>query len=145
MFEIEFWHWWVVAATFGALDILAKSGYFLGLGFSALLAGLFVFVLPDLDWQVQLFLFTGISAALIFRPRRLDYGQSNVYRWSKNVNYREPYIGRIVELDWPIVNGHGHIFIDNTLWSVEGSDMQSGTHVRILQMDGVKLIVSRQA
>jgi len=44
MNEIEFWHWWVLAATFGALDMLAQSGFFLWLGVAALIVGLVVFV-----------------------------------------------------------------------------------------------------
>ena len=38
MSELEFWHWWVIAAALGALDMLAQRGFFLWLGVAALLA-----------------------------------------------------------------------------------------------------------
>ncbi|MEI7611232.1 MAG: NfeD family protein, partial [Rhodospirillaceae bacterium] len=65
MIEIEFWHWWVIAAALGAVDMLARRGTFLWLGVTALIVGLVVFVLPDLSWQAQCLIFAGLAVVVV--------------------------------------------------------------------------------
>jgi len=143
MIEIEFWHWWVVAAALGALDMLAQSGFFLWLGVAALVVGLVVFVLPDLSWQGQLLAFAAlaVTVVLLTRPllRRLP-GSSD----QPMLNRRgEQYVGRLIVLESPIVNGRGRAFVGDTLWSVAGGDQPAGTTVRVTGSDGVILLVEK--
>lgn len=143
MNEIEFWHWWVVAAAFGALDMLAQSGFFLWLGVAALVVGLIVFVLPDLSWQGQLLAFAALAVvALVFtRPflKRLP-GYSD----RPTLNRRgEQYVGRLIVLESPIINGRGRAFVGDTLWTVEGCDQPAGTTVRVTGSDGASLLVEK--
>jgi hypothetical protein len=143
MNEIEFWHWWVVAAALGALDMLAQSGFFLWLGVAALVVGLVVFFLPDLSWQGQLLAFAALAVTvlLLTRPllRRLA-GSSD----QPMLNRRgDQYIGRLIVLESPIVNGRGRAFVGDTLWSVAGSDQPAGSTVRVTGSDGVILLVER--
>ena len=143
MNEIEFWHWWVLAAAFGALDMLAQSGFFLWLGVAALVAGLVVFVFSDLSWQGQMLVFAGLAivALVLARPllRRLP-GLSD----RPTLNRRgDQYIGRLVVLESPIINGRGRAFIGDTVWSVEGGDQPAGATVRITGANGVTLLVEK--
>jgi membrane protein implicated in regulation of membrane protease activity len=44
-------------------------------------------------------------------------------------------------LDEPIVNGRGKVRIDDTLWTVSGSDRGKGEWVKVTAVDGTRLIV----
>ena len=55
----------------------------------------------------------------------------------------DQYIGRLIVLESPIVNGRGRAFVGDTLWSVAGSDQPAGSTVRVTGSDGVILLVER--
>jgi len=138
---IEFWHWWVVAALLGALDMLAQSGFFLWLGVAALAVGLLVFALPDLTWQVQLLAFAGMAIAVVVLTRQL-LKRGPVPSDRPTLNRRgQQYVGQLVILELAIVNGRGRAFVGDTLWTVEGNDRPVGQTVRVVGTDGVLLQV----
>lgn len=141
MIELEFWHWWVVAAALGALDMLAQSGFFLWLGVAALMVGLVVFVLPDLAWQAQILVFAALAVGVVLATRQY------LKRWPyaadrTTLNRRgQHYVGRLIVLESPIVNGRGRAFVADTLWTVEGPDQPAGATVKVVGTDGVLLRV----
>ena len=141
MNEVEFWHWWVVAAGFGALDMLAQSGLLLWLGVAALMVGLVVFVLPDLAWQSQALLFVGFAVGVLaaaWLSRR--FGSTATGRARADLRGAQP-VGHLIVLETPILNGRGRAFVGDTLWTVEGRDRPAGATVRVVGSDGVLLQV----
>ena len=48
------------------------------------------------------------------------------------------YIGRVVVLDQPIVNGFGEVEIDGHRWRVRGVDTPAGQEVEIVAIDGIQ-------
>ena len=141
MVELEFWHWWVVAAALGALDMLAQRGYFLWLGVAALVLGLVVFVLPDLSWQTQLLAFAGLVAAvLLVAWQVIRRGGGDLAGGSFTCRGRH-CLGQEIVLESAIVGGRGRAFVDNTLWTVEGTDLPAGTRVKVIGTDGLMLKV----
>jgi len=144
MIEIEFWHWWVVAAVLGALDMLAQSGVFLWLGVAALMVGLVVFVLPDLSWQAQLLVFAGLAVAALLATRQYLKRWPSAAADRSTLNRRgQQYLGQLIVLESPIVNGRGRAFVGDTLWTVEGPDHPAGTTVKVVGTDGVLLRVDK--
>ena len=143
MNEIEFWHWWVVAAVFGALDMLAQSGFLLWLGVAALVVGLVVFVLPDLSWQVQLLVFAGLAVAVVVATRYYLKGAPAGADRSTLNRRGQHYVGQLITLESPIVNGRGRAFVGDTLWTVEGADLPVGATVKVVGTDGVLLKVEK--
>jgi membrane protein implicated in regulation of membrane protease activity len=140
---IEFWHWLVLAAILGALDMLAQSGFFLWLGVAALSVGLLVFFLPDLSWQGQLLAFAGMSIGVVMATR-LVVRRGATPSDRPTLNRRgQQYVGQLVVLESPIVNGRGRAFVGDSLWTVEGSDSPVGATVRVVGSDGTLLHVER--
>ena len=41
----------------------------------------------------------------------------------------------------PIVNGHGRVFVGDTLWSVEGPDRPAGTAMLVAGHKGMVLVL----
>jgi membrane protein implicated in regulation of membrane protease activity len=138
---IQFWHWWVVAAALGALDMLAQSGFFLWLGVAALVVGLMVFAFPALPLSTQLLAFAVLSVAAVVAMRTVLKRTEQVSALP-NLNRRgQQYIGQLLFLESPIVNGRGRVRVGDTLWSVEGPDLPEGSRVRVISSDGTLLLV----
>lgn len=143
MIIIEFWHWWVVAAVLGALDMVAQSGFFLWLGVAALVVGISVYFVPDLGWQVQFLVFAGVAIFLVMLTR-IYLKTGSVPSDRPTLNRRgHQYIGQLIVLESPIVNGRGRAFVGDTLWTVEGADLPAGETVRVVGADGVLLQVEK--
>jgi membrane protein implicated in regulation of membrane protease activity len=112
----------------------------LWLGLAALAVGLISFGV-DWSWQAQLVAFALLSLALIpvwrrFAPRVETPSESPL------LNRRaEGYVGRIFTLEKPIVDGVGHVRIDDTIWRVTGPDSAGGTRVKIVRVEGPNLFV----
>jgi membrane protein implicated in regulation of membrane protease activity len=82
-----------------------------------------------------------IAALVLARPllRRLP-GLSD----RSTLNRRgDQYIGRLVVLESPIINGRGRAFVGDTLWSVEGGDQPAGATVRVTGANGATLLVEK--
>ena len=57
----------------------------------------------------------------------------------------EALIGRIFQLDRPIVSGEGRIRVDDSVWRVVGPDLAMGAAVRVVRIEGASLIVEPAA
>ncbi len=140
---IEFWHWWVVAAILGLLDMVARSGFFLWLGVSAFVVGVCSYVVTDLLWQIQFVVFAGCAITFVLLTR-LYLRHEPVVSDRPTLNRRGlQYIGQLIVLESAIVNGRGRAFVGDTLWTVEGSDLPAGETVRVIGNDGVLLQVEK--
>ncbi|CAK0777210.1 inner membrane protein [Azospirillaceae bacterium] len=140
---IDFWHWWVIAALLGALDMVAQSGFFLWLGFAALMVGVIVFALPDISWQMQLFAFASMAILAVITTRHF-IRRGPIATDQPLLNRRgEQYIGKLVVLESAIVNQKGRAYVGDTLWTVEGDDLPVGETVRVIGTNGALLRVKK--
>ena len=136
--------WVVMAAMFILAGIKFLSSAvalrFLGLaGF--LVGGTSQFL--DLTWQLQLVVFglSGICLALTWS--RLD--QPAGRRASDEIpNCWHPatMLGRVLQLQKPIVNGTGMLTIGGTMWRVAGPDCAAGDQVLVVHVEGTLLVVN---
>lgn len=141
-FEPSFWHWIVLGVVFVTVEAFVPGAFFLGMGVSAFIVGGALFAVPAMDWKVQLFAFAVLSVISIFVARR----------WVKStpietdqplLNQRgAQYVGRRFTLSEPIVNGHGKIKVDDSIWKVHGPDCAQGAQVQVTGVDGTVLVVS---
>ena len=61
-----------------------------------------------------------------------------------NLNLRtQQYIGQVVALEGPLVNGRGRARLGDSLWQVAGPDLPAGARVRITGADGTMLLVEK--
>ncbi len=141
--NLEFWHWWVLAAVLIALEVLAPSTVLLWPGIAAAIVGVVLLISPDVGWQVQVLLFAALAVVSLgvwmglLRSRFADSTETKLNR--RGVEY----IGREYVLAEPIVAGTGSLNIDDTKWQVAGEDLDAGSRVRVVEMDGAVLKVEQ--
>lgn len=143
MEQIDFWHWWILAALLLALEMFAPTTLFLWTGVSAAAVGFIVYFTDGTSWQVQFVLFAVLSVASVFAGRL--YVRLHASPDDENTLNRRgaQYIGRSFTLDAPIVNGAGQLRVDDTNWKIEGEDCVSGARVRVTGLDGAVLKVEQ--
>lgn len=139
--NLEFWHWWVLAAALIVFEMIMPSTVLLWPGIAAGIVGIVLLTSPDMGWQVQVLLFAALSVISLgvwlglLRSRFVHSEESNLNR--RGVEY----IGREYVLEEPVVNRAGRLNIDDTTWQIAGEDMEAGKRVRVVGMDGAVLKV----
>ncbi len=141
--ELEFWHWWLLAALLIAIEVVAPITVFLWPGIAAALVGVVLIAVPELGWQVQVLLFAALSMVSVMvwfglvRGRLAETGDANLNRRGTR------YIDREFTLAESMANGEGQLNIDDTTWRITGENMAAGDRVRVIAMDGATLLVER--
>lgn len=136
-----FWHWWVLGVLLLAVEMLIPGAIFLWMGIAAGAVGVLLLMLPALGLKVQLAIFAVLSivavalARVYLRRNPLTSDQPSLNRRAAQ------YVGRVLTLNEPIVNGMGSVRVDDSTWRVQGPDCPAGTVVEIVQADGPVLFV----
>ena len=142
-FEILYWHWFVLAALLGVVEILAPGVFFLWLAISAFATALLVLIVPSIPDSAQIIVFSILSVVLVFYAwkylRRAPIGSDQPLLNQRNAQY----VGKLFTLETAIVNGTGRIKIGDSSWKVEGPDMAEGLQVRVTGFDGAILKVEQ--
>ncbi|UEM22627.1 NfeD family protein [Skermanella mucosa] len=139
--EIESWYWLVTALVLAAVEAFVPGTFFIWLAVAAAVVGLTLMAVPDLPWQVQFLAFAilSIGSAVGFRQYQRRHPVTSA---DPTLNRRgASLVGRLVVLERPIVNGRGHAFVGDTLWTVTGEDQPAGSTVRVVGTDGIMLKV----
>jgi membrane protein implicated in regulation of membrane protease activity len=138
------WNWLIFGLILMGLELLAPGVFLFWLGLAALLVGLLSFlfnVTPS--WQVQILMFAVFAAAAVPLWRGVARKHSAASRSNPFLNKRsDALVGRVFTLEKPIVDGHGTVRIDDTIWRVAGPDAPVGSRVRIVRADGASLTVA---
>jgi len=124
-----------------AVEMFFPGAIFLWMGISAGVVGLLVLALPALGWKVQVAVFAVLSIITVLLGR--TYLRKNpIQSDAPTLNRRaQQYVGRVVTIDEPIVNGFGKILVDDSTWRVQGPDCGAGTVVEITAAEGPILSV----
>lgn len=140
-FVADFWHWWIGGLVLLILEMFVPGTFFLWMGVAAGFVGLLVWLWPAMPIEYQIIVFAVDSVVNIVawklyekrRPVRTDQPALN--------RRGEQYVGRRFTLDDPIVNGVGHLRVDDTRWRIEGPDLPAGSTVLVTGVDGTVLRV----
>ncbi len=143
MFDSDWgaWVWAIVTLLLLAGEVLAPGAFMLWLAFAAAAMFVVTWLFPDLPFLAQAVLFTvlGFTSILTyrkyFRNREPQSDQPALNRRTQQL------IGRIVPLERAIERGTGRVQIADAYWTVAGPDLPAGTSVRIIDADGLTLIV----
>lgn len=139
--QVDYWHWWILAGIFLIIEVSAPSFFFLWLTIAAAITGFVLLALPELGWQYQLLIFSGvvvISITLLRRYQRAKPATTD----QPTLNRRgEQYIGRIFTLAEPIIDNIGVVRVDDSTWRIHGEDLPAGARVKVVGADGVILQV----
>jgi membrane protein implicated in regulation of membrane protease activity len=141
--QVDYWHWWILGGILLLIEVLAPSFYFLWLAIAAAVTGLVLLGAPDLGWQYQLMIFSGLAVVSIALFRRYQR-QHPATTDQPALNRRgEQYIGRTFTLEQPVVNRVGKLQVDDSTWRITGDDLPAGTRVTVTGVDGVVLEITR--
>ncbi|PCJ32296.1 MAG: hypothetical protein COA90_03315 [Gammaproteobacteria bacterium] len=137
VFVIDFWHWWMLAVAMVILEMLAPTFFALWLGVSAFITGLALYFMPEMSWESQVFLFS-VLALLSIIAWRSYYKKNPIETDEPLLNRRgEQYVGRVITLQDPIVDGQGKVKVDDSTWKIEGDDCPAGTKIKIIKVNNV--------
>ena len=135
------WVWIVLGLVLLGLEILLPANYLIWFGLAAVVTGI-VAILADVGWQASLLIFAVSSIVLVILGRR--YFASNTATDEPLLNRRtEQLKGTEYVLAEPIVDGVGHIRINDSNWRITGPNLPSGSRVRVVGTDGSMLTVEQ--
>ena len=138
---IDYWHWWILAGILLIIEVAAPSFFFLWLSIAAGITGLALLAVPDLGWEYQILLFSGLSIVSLTVFKRYQRAHP-VTTDQPALNRRgEQYIGRTFTLGEAISNNSGVIRVDDSTWRITCTDIPAGTTVRLVVADGAILKV----
>jgi membrane protein implicated in regulation of membrane protease activity len=138
------WHWFGLGLILVILEVLLGTSFFLlWVAVSAVTIGIVLLIVPQLPWEYQFLIFAIEAASCLLYWYKHNKNKSYISE-QPNLNRRnEQFVGRVVTLGEPLVNGRGRIQIDDSYWRVEGPDLPVGTAVRIIGVDGVVLRIEK--
>ena len=143
VFQLEFWHWLILAAALAGIEILTPGFFFIWLGGAALITSVVALVAPGLTWENQVLVFALLSAVSVLGWYRFRH-RLVIKSDDMTLNRRgEQLLGRNATLSEPIVNGRGQIKIDDTVWRCEGDDLAAGTKVKVVALRGAIVAVEK--
>ena len=147
LYGLDYYHWILFGLMLLIAEIFIGGSFMMWIGFSALLIGFALLLLPllgiHLSWQWQLVLF-GIGAVVaLYLWRRYVKDEEGL---DSGLNQRgSDWVGKVVPLKEAIVNGQGRIVIYDTHWRVTGPDLPAGTQVRLLSLENMVYTVEAVA
>jgi len=133
--------WAALSVALFALEALAPGAFMLWMGIAAAIVFLLVWAFEGMTVLLQVVLFVVLSFVAIqvyrtwFRGRARQSDQPLLNRRA------EQLVGRVLELEQPIIDGSGRAKADDALWVVAGPDLPSGSRVRVVAVDGMTLKV----
>ncbi|HDY81449.1 MAG TPA: NfeD family protein [Halieaceae bacterium] len=139
--NIDYWHWLILGGVLLIIEVIAPSFFFLWLSIAAAITGLVLLVIPNLGWEYQLLIFSGLSIVSITALRRYQRSRKSLTDQPTLNRRGEQYIGRTFTLTEPIINNNGVIRVDDSTWRINGADLPAGSTVKVVGADGVILQV----
>lgn len=134
------WHWLIFGILLCAVELFAPTTFLLWAGIAALVTGVLTFLVPILNWQMQIALFAILAVATTLAGR-MFYRRDRETLDAPVLNRRgDTLLGRDFILAEPIVNGVGSVTMDSTRWRVTGPDTEAGTRMKVLKIDGASLV-----
>lgn len=135
------WFWWAIALALFAAEAMMPGTFMLWLGFAAVatsLVDLVITLSPTVQWLI-FGVFSLISVAMGWRWRATHKDSPSD---QPLLNQRgAQLVGRVFPLETAIVNGRGRVKVGDAFWAVEGQDMDAGTRIRVVAVDGMVLRV----
>lgn len=137
------WVWLIAAGVLLILELMASGIFLIWLGIAAGITGV-VAMFFDVGWQAEFLLFAALAVVSVLVGRKVYDGRNTQPEDNPHLNRRQMgYVGRSFTLQQPVVNGRGKLTIDDTVWEIQGPDMEPGTRVTVTAVDDMVLVVAR--
>lgn len=141
MFDYDI-YWVICGIVLIIAELLTPGVFLLWIGLAGIaIAGILQIYSISLGWQ--LFIFALLSTAIVILGRAFLMNKNKLSQKATLSSKAEALIGQELFLSEAISKGKGKIAIADSIWSVQGDDMPSGTKVRIEKVEGNALTVSK--
>lgn len=136
---------WVFIALGGVLliiELLGTGGYSLWSGVSAFIVGIIAWIVP-ISWPFLWILFAifTLIIAYVWWVWLKKHGGDKAEKGTLNQPQKD-LIGISTVVVEPIINGYGRVKIKDGTWSAHSDeDMDTGTRVKVIAVDGIMLKV----
>ena len=135
------WHWLIFGILLCAIELFLPTTFLLWAGVAALATGVVTFLVPILNWQMQIALFAVLAVATTLAGR-IFYRHDKETLDAPILNRRgDSLVGRDFVLAEPIVNGVGSVTMESTSWRVIGPDTNAGARMKVVKIEGASLVV----
>lgn len=138
--NLTFWHWFILAGLLMVLEIVSPGFFLIWIGISAAIVGLLMLIFPlGLPLQITLFAVFSILSVVLCRfvAKRRPPVEPDVV-----LNRRgESYVGQVFLLDSPLRQGRGRLRIGDSVWNIQGPDLDPGQRVKIVGIHSTTLEV----
>ncbi|MBL0338188.1 MAG: NfeD family protein [Rhodospirillaceae bacterium] len=142
--HLEFWHWWIFAFVLAILEIIVPGAFFIWFGLSSLVTGVVLLTIPSLGWEWQFVFWVVLGLVTVIGWRVWVRAHPNQSEDNNSLNRRgQQYMGRVLELDEPIINGQGKAKLGDTVWRVSGPELGRGHKVKVVGTNGTILVVEK--
>ena len=142
--NLEFWHWWIFAFVLAILEIIVPGAFFIWFGLSSLVTGVVLLTIPSLGWEWQFVFWVVLGLVTVIGWRVWVRAHPNQSEDNNSLNRRgQQYMGRVLELDEPIINGQGKAKLGDTVWRVSGPELGRGHKVKVVGTNGTILVVEK--
>lgn len=138
------WHWFILAVILFVMEVFAPGAVFMWIAIAAATMGLIVSLFTGITWEYQLFMFAILSVASLFAWRYFAAKNPTTTDQPQLNRRGMQYVGRTFTLEEPIVNGQGRIRVDDTTWKIHGEDCDTGSTVKVTEVNGAILSVEKQ-
>lgn len=131
MSEISSWDWAILAAIFAVIEMMTLSAMFLLFTAAAIIMAVVVAVMPDLQINHQLFLFSALMISSFAYWMKFSRGWGAKTDAPMLNNRLNQLIGRQVTLKASVIDGRGKVMLDDAPWVITGEDCEAGEKIEI--------------
>lgn len=141
-FTLEPWHWLILFFLFLGAEALGAGGFLLGSAIAAAMLSLWLWLVPEMSWPVQLVIF-GIGSLLFTLAYWKLFRKVNNKNDSPELNNRAlQLVGRTIVLEHDLPAGQSRLQIGDTMWKVESDrSVSQSNKVSVTGNRGMVLLV----
>lgn len=133
--------WWIVAGLLLLAEMAMPGFFMLWLAVAAALTAVLDLVF-HFSWMGEVLSFAILAFLSVLASWRFVMNSRNSKSDSPHLNQRHHgLVGYSFVLDKAIINGSGKIKVEDTLWDVDGPDMAQGARVKVIGVQGMRLVV----
>lgn len=138
---LAYWHWVILGLSLVALEVMIPGAFFIWIGIAALILGGITFLFPLMSVTAQLLLFGIIALLVTILGRKIIRLQAEGGDTTTLNRRGQQFVGQVIVLDAPIINGRAHVTVGDSKWRIQGPDLPVGAVVKVVGVDGNLLIV----
>lgn len=135
------WFWWIVAGALLLAEMAMPGFFMLWLAVAAALTAVADMIF-HFSWMGEILTFAALSFLSVMASWRFVMAGRNMKSDSPHLNQKHAsFVGKSYVLNTAIINGSGKIRVEDALWDVDGPDAEIGTRVKVIAVDGLRLVV----